>query len=163
MISVSQCTNFRIIYCRVESDEDNSKTSLSGSGCQNQIEAAFVYLGDKDIPVYATEIKELSNIDIARLLLDPAEDKVAIKPPKFSSLIRRRLVFVTQMTGKQMVLEFLKMMEVMSLRITRTRIQKSASFPKQNQKTVNAQQFFSRGRTGRTLNIPISAEELMKY
>ena len=48
----------------------------------------------------------------------------------------------------------------MSLRITRTRIQKSASFPKQNQKTVNAQQFFSGGRT---LNILISAEELMKY
>ena len=54
---------------------------MSGSGCQDQIEAALFDLGDNDIPIYATEIKELSNIDIARLLLDPPEDKVAIKPP----------------------------------------------------------------------------------
>ena len=54
---------------------------MSGSVSQHQIEAVSFYLGDKHIPFYATEIKELSNIDIARLLLDPPEDKIAIKPP----------------------------------------------------------------------------------
>ncbi|CAH3128963.1 unnamed protein product, partial [Pocillopora meandrina] len=44
-------------------------------------ETASFYLGDKHIPVYASEIKELSNSDIAWLLLDPPEDKVALKPP----------------------------------------------------------------------------------
>jgi len=91
-------------------------------------------------------------------LSHPSSDKKT----KLSSFIRRRHVFLTQMTGKQMVVEFLKMMEVMTLPITRTKIRKSTSFPKQNQKTVNAQQLFSRGRTGRTFNILISAEELMK-
>ena len=51
----------------------------------------------------------------------------------------------------------------MLLRITRTRIRKFALFPKQNQKTANARQFFSREATGRTLNILITAEEPMKY
>ena len=62
-----------------------------------------------------------------------------------------------------MALESTKTMELMLLRITRTRIRKSAGYPKQNQKIANAPQFFSRERTGRTYNILISAEELMKY
>ena len=87
----------------------------------------------------------------------------SVKKTKFLSLIKRCLVFVTQMTGIEMALEFIKTMEVMSLRITRTRIRKCTSFSKQNQMAVNAPQFFSRGRTGRTLNIPTSAEVLPKY
>ena len=43
--------------------------------------ALLFYLDDKDIPIYAADIKELSNIDIVRLLLDPPNDKIASKPP----------------------------------------------------------------------------------
>ena len=69
------------MFRRVESDDDDSKTSLSGSGSQDQCKPAFCCLGDKHIPVYASEIKEMSSTNIARLLLDPPKDKVASIPP----------------------------------------------------------------------------------
>ena len=144
------------MFRRVESDDDDSKTSLSGSGSQDKCKPAFCYLGDKHIPVYASEIKEISSTNIARLLLDSPKDKVASKPPikiRFLSLTKTRLVFETQRTGKQMVLAFLEMMEVMLLPIMRKRLRKSVSFRKPNPKTATAQQFFSRERTGCT---PIS-------
>ena len=72
---------FFIIIFRVESDDDDSETFVNGSESQDHSETASFYLGDKHIPVYASEMKELSNSDIARLLLDPPEDKVASKPP----------------------------------------------------------------------------------
>ena len=70
-----------MIIFRVESDDDDSETFVNGSESQDHSETASFYLGDKHIPVYASEMKELSNSDIARLLLDPPEDKVASKPP----------------------------------------------------------------------------------
>ena len=72
---------FFIIIFRVESDDDDSETFVNGSESQDHSETASFYLGDKHIPVYASEMKELSNSDIAWLLLDPPEDKVASKPP----------------------------------------------------------------------------------
>ena len=69
---------FFIIIFRVESDDDDS--FVNGSESQDHSETASFYLGDKHIPVYASEMKELSNSDIAWLLLDPPEDKVASKP-----------------------------------------------------------------------------------
>lgn len=59
------------MFRRVESDDDASKTSLSGCGSQDQYEPAFFYLDDTNIPVYASEIKEMSSTNIAQLLLDP--------------------------------------------------------------------------------------------
>ena len=72
---------FFVIIFWVESDDDDPESFVSGSGSQDQNEAASFYLGDKHIPVYASEMKELSHSDIARLLLDPPEDKFASKPP----------------------------------------------------------------------------------
>ena len=43
-------------YFRVESDDDNSETFVNGSESQDQSETASFYLGDKHIPVYASEI-----------------------------------------------------------------------------------------------------------
>ena len=70
---------FFVIIFRVESDDDVSETFVNGSGFLDQSEAAAFYLGDNHKPIYASE--KLSNSDIARLLLDPPEDKVASKPP----------------------------------------------------------------------------------
>ena len=72
---------FFVIIFRVESDDDDSETFVNSSGSLDQSEAAAFYLGDKHIPVYASEMKKLSNSNIARLSLDPPEDKVASKPP----------------------------------------------------------------------------------
>ena len=72
---------FFIIIFRVESDDDDSETFVNGSESQDHSETASFYLGDKHIPVYASEMKELSNSDIAWLLLEPPEDEVASKPP----------------------------------------------------------------------------------
>lgn len=71
----------------------------------------------KNTSVYASEIKEMSSTNIARLLSDPPKDKVASKPPVkcqenkvFVIDKKTRLVFKTQRTGKQ-----IEMMEVMLL------------------------------------------------
>lgn len=44
------------------------------------VNQTFFCLGEKHISVYASEIKEMSSTNIARLLRDPPKDKVASKP-----------------------------------------------------------------------------------
>ena len=53
-----------MIIFRVESDDDDSETFVNSSESQDHSETASFYLGDKHIPVYASEMKELSNSDM---------------------------------------------------------------------------------------------------
>ena len=150
---------FFIIIFRVESDDDDSETFVNGSESQDHSETASFYLGDKHTPVYA------------RLLLDPPEDKVASKPPvkcqenKIFIIDKKSPYFRNPDDWKADGLGVYKNdgTRVVAYNKDKNPEIRWISKTKPEDCKRSAPQFFSRERTGRTYNILISAEELMKY